>query len=112
PKSFNRDEIKKQPGIVEAVAFDHAIGIIGESVPAVFKARQKVKAEWRDAPGAKVNSEADLREYLTDVRNPEKKGVIARKTGDADAAFKSATRRHASEFTNDYVYHAQMEPHS
>ncbi|MDT3683631.1 MAG: molybdopterin cofactor-binding domain-containing protein [Pseudorhodoplanes sp.] len=112
PKSFNRDEIKKQPGIVDAVAFDHAIGIIGESVPAVFNARQKVKVEWRDAPGAKVNSEADLREYLADVRDPEKKGVTARKTGDANAAFKSAARRHTSEFTNDHVYHAQMEPHS
>lgn len=112
PKSFNRDEIKKQPGIVEAVAFDHAIGIIGESVTAVFNARQKVKAEWREAAGAKVNSVADLQDYLADVRNPAKKGVVGRKTGDADAALAGAARVHASDFTNDYVYHAQMEPHS
>lgn len=112
PKAFNRDEIKKQPGIVDAVAFDHAIGIIGDTPMAVFGARQKVKAEWRDAPGAKVNSVADLRDYLADVRNPAKKGVVGRKTGDADAAIAGAARVHASDFTNDYVYHAQMEPHS
>jgi isoquinoline 1-oxidoreductase beta subunit len=112
PKSFNRDEIKKQPGIVEAVAFDHAIGIVGESVMAVFGARQKVKAEWREAAGAKVNSVADLQAYLADVRDPAKKGVVGRKTGDADAALAGAARVHTSDFTNDYVYHAQLEPHS
>ena len=80
PKSFNRDEIKKQPGIVEAVAFEHAIGIVGESVMAVFNARQKVKAEWREAAGAKVNSVADLQRYLADVRRScqERRGRRAR----------------------------------
>jgi isoquinoline 1-oxidoreductase beta subunit len=112
PKSFNRDEVKKQPGIVEAVAFDHAIGIIGESVTAVFNARQKVKAEWREAAGAKVNSVADLNEYLADVRDPAKKGVVARNVGDVNAALAGAARVHASDFTSDYVYHAQLEPHS
>jgi isoquinoline 1-oxidoreductase beta subunit len=112
PTSFNRDDIKKQPGIVEAVALDHGVGIIGETVGAVFAARQKLKAQWRPAAGAKVNSEADLRDYLADVRDPARKGVVGRKTGDADAAITSAARVHASDFTNDYVYHAQMEPHS
>jgi len=112
PKSFNRDEIKKEPGVVEAVAFDHAIGIVGDSVPAVFNARRKVKAEWRDAAGAKVNSAKDLQEYVAAVRDPARTGVVVRKTGDADAAIAAAARVHASEFTNDYVYHAQMEPHS
>jgi isoquinoline 1-oxidoreductase beta subunit len=112
PKSFNRDEIRKQPGIVEAVAFDHAIGIIGENVTAVFNARQHVKAEWREAAGAKVNSVSDLREYLADVRDPAKKGVVARNVGDVNAALAGAARVHASDFTNDYVYHAQLEPHS
>jgi isoquinoline 1-oxidoreductase subunit beta len=112
PKSFNRDEIKKQPGIVEAIALDHAIGIVGESVTAVFNARQKVKPEWREAKGAKVNSVSDLREYLADVRDPAKKGVVARSVGDVAAAFAGAASVHTSDFTNDYVYHAQLEPHS
>jgi isoquinoline 1-oxidoreductase subunit beta len=112
PKGFNRDEVKKQPGIVEAVAFDHAIGIIGESVTAVFNARQKAKAEWREAAGAKVNSVSDLREYLADVGDPAKKGVVARNVGDVNVALAGAARVHVSDFTNDYVYHAQLEPHS
>lgn len=112
PVSFNRDEIKAQPGIVEAIAFDHGVGIIGNTVEDVFAARQKLKAEWRPAKGATVDSEKDLREYLAHVRDPAHKGVVARQTGDADAAIAGATRTITSDFMTDYVYHAQMEPHS
>ena len=34
-----RDEIKKLPGIIEAVAFDNGVGIVGKTVEAVFAAR-------------------------------------------------------------------------
>ncbi len=112
PASFNRDQLKALPGIVEAVALDHGVGIIGNSVEAVFNARGKLKAEWREARGSKVDSEKDLQEYLAHVRDPAQKGVVGRKTGDAEAAIASAAKVVASDFTTDYVYHAQMEPHS
>jgi isoquinoline 1-oxidoreductase beta subunit len=112
PSSFNRDEIKAQPGIVEAVALDHGVGIIGNSIEAVFKARAKLKAQWREARGSKVDSEKDLQEYLAHVRDPAQKGVVGRKTGEAESAIAGAAKVVASDFTTDYVYHAQMEPHS
>jgi isoquinoline 1-oxidoreductase beta subunit len=111
PTSFNRDEIKKQPGIIDAVALDNGVGIIGSTVEAVFAARGKLKAQWREAPGSKVDSTANLHEYLAHVRDPARKGVVGRTTGDANAAIAGAAKVHASEFTSDYVYHAQMEPH-
>ncbi len=77
----------------------------------MFAARGKLKAEWREAPGSKVNSTANLHEYLAHVRDPARKGVVGRTSGDANAAIAGAAKVHASEFTNDYVYHAQMEPH-
>lgn len=112
PKSFNLDEMKRQPGIVEVVALDHGIGIIGTTVEAVFAAREKLKADWRDAPGSAVNSEKNLQEYLAHVRDPAAKGVVGRQTGDANAAIAGAARRLARDYTTDYVYHAQMEPHN
>jgi isoquinoline 1-oxidoreductase beta subunit len=112
PNSFNRDEIKAQPGIVEAVAFDHGIGIVGSTVEAVFLARQKVKAQWRAAPGSKVDSEKNRAEYLAHARDLSKKGVVVRTTGDANAALAGAARTVSADFTSDYVYHAQMEPHT
>lgn len=112
PLSFNRDEIRKMPGIVEVVALDHGVGVIGETVEAVFAARQKLKIQWKDAPGFKMNSETARAEYLAKVRDPSATGVVGRNTGDAAGAFAGAARVHTSEFTTDYVYHAQMEPHA
>lgn len=37
---------------------------------------------------------------------------MARNVGDVNAAFAGAARVHASDFTNDYVYHAQLAPTS
>lgn len=111
PTSFNRDELKAMPGIVDAVALDNGVGIIGNTVEAVFAARGRLKAQWREAPGSKVDSVANLHEYLAHVRDPARKGVVGRTTGDANAAIAGAAKVHASEFTSDYVYHAQMEPH-
>ena len=42
---------------------------------------------------------------------PTRKGVVGRTTGDANAAIAGAAKVIGSEFTTDYVYHAQMEPH-
>ena len=66
PKSFNQSEIKAQPGIIDAVAFDHGVGILGSTVEAVFAARRKLKAEWRDVPGLKV----EFREEPAGVSRP------------------------------------------
>jgi isoquinoline 1-oxidoreductase beta subunit len=110
PSSFNRDEIKAQPGIVDAVALDDGVGIIGNTVEAVFAARRKLKAVWTAAKGAKIDSDKDLQEYLADVRDLNKKGVVVRKTGEAEPAIAGAAKVISAEFTSPYVYHAQMEP--
>jgi len=110
PVSFNQEEIRKQPGVVEAVAFDHGIGIVASSVPQLFAARHKVKATWRDVKGSKIDSGRDLQEYLAAVRDTSKRGVVVRKTGEAEPALASAAKVISAEFTSPYVYHAQMEP--
>ena len=112
PVSFNGDEVKAMPGIVEVVALEQGVGIIGETIEAVFAARGKLKVQWKDAPGFKMNSETARAEYLAKARDPQAKGVVGRTTGDAMGAIASASRIHTSDFTTDYVYHAQMEPHA
>jgi isoquinoline 1-oxidoreductase subunit beta len=110
PVSFNQDEIRKQPGVVDAVAFEHGVGIVASTVPQLFAARQKVKASWREVKGSKVDSRRDLQEYLAAVRDTSKKGVVVRKTGEAEPALAGAAKVISAEFTSPYVYHAQMEP--
>jgi isoquinoline 1-oxidoreductase beta subunit len=112
PVSFNHEEIKAQPGIVDVVALNHGIGITGTSIEAVFAARAKLKPQWRDAPGMSVDSDRNLQEYAAHARDLNMKGVVGRTTGDANAAIAGAAKVHTSEYTTDYVYHAQMAPHA
>ena len=110
PTSFNRDELKAQRGIVEVVALDEGIGIVGRTVEDVFAARRKLKAQWGDAPGAKVDSAKEAQDYLAHLRDPNRKGVVVREAGDANAAIAGAAKVVTGEYTSDYVYHAQLEP--
>jgi isoquinoline 1-oxidoreductase beta subunit len=110
PTSFNRDEIKKQPGIVEVVALDHGVGIIGDTVEAVFAARRQLKAQWKEAKGSKIDSDRDLQEHLANARDLSKTTVVVRKTGEPAQAIAGAAKVVSGEFTSAYVYHAQMEP--
>lgn len=112
PASANTDEIRSQPGISGVYLLDHAVGIVGDSIATVFAARQKLKATWRDAPGSNMSSETARAEYQADARNADKKGTVGRNTGDTNAVMATAAKVISGEFTTDYVYHAQMEPHN
>ena len=78
PTSFNGDEMKKLPGIIDAVALDHGVGIIGNTVEAVFAARGKLKAQWRDAPGSKVELDREPARLPRPRARPARKGVVGR----------------------------------
>ena len=111
PLSFNRAELKSMPDIIEVTAIDEGIGIVGQTVEAVFAARDSIDAQWRESPGSTSDSDAAMEVALEHVRDPKARGNV-RVTGDVDAAFAAAASVHASEYTTDYVYHAQMEPHA
>src|SRR5262249_12620145 len=72
PTSFNSDELKAMPGIVEVVPLDYGVGIVGNTVEAVFAARRALKAQWRDAKGSSINTEKDRQDYLANVRDLKK----------------------------------------
>ena len=79
PTSFNRDELKKQPGIIEVVALDNGVGIIGNTVEAVFAARAQAQgANGKTRRARRSIPTANLHEYLAHVRDPARKGVVGR----------------------------------
>ena len=113
-RSFNRDEIKAQPGIIDAVALDHGVGIIGSTVEAVFAARRKLKARMaRGARARRSIPKKNLQEYLAHVRDPGAEG----RGRPHDRRRQCGARRRGpgavgASSPRDYVYHAQMEPHA
>lgn len=114
PTSFNEDEIRKMPGVYGVFRFDHGVGIVGDSIVNVFNARRALKAQWRDAPGSKTNSETAQRAAQEKLRGKDVKGVLppnSKPEGVVENLAKAA-KVVSGEFGTDYVYHAQMEPHN
>lgn len=111
PLSSNAAELKKLPGMIDVVALEHGIALVGETFHAVRKARGQLKASWRSGlPGESVNTDKDLETYLGDGRDPKRVGTEWKSKGDAGKAMEGAARRVSREYLADHVYHAQMEP--
>ena len=111
PVSTNADEIKKLPGIVDVIALDHGVAVVGQNFDAVRKARSQLKVKWRDGlPGDAINTDKDLDAYLRDARDMNRTGVVWKATGDAAKALAGAAKVLTHEYLSDHCYHAQMEP--
>lgn len=88
-----------------------AVGIVGDSIPAVFAARGLLDVTWSDASKAKgYDSDKGMGEFLARAKKLDDKGVPYVKTGDAPGAIGSASNRVGADYSTEYVYHAQMEP--
>jgi len=111
PVSSNADAIKKLPGILDVVALDHGVAVVGQNFDAVRKARRQLKVTWRSGlPGDAINTDKDLDAYLRDARDMSRTGVVWKATGDAAKALAGAARVLTHEYMSDHCYHAQMEP--
>jgi isoquinoline 1-oxidoreductase beta subunit len=110
PLSWNDDEIKKMPGVIDTVRLPNGVSIVAQSFPQAMAARAALKVSWEHGPAANFDSEAALAAYVKIHDDPNAQITNLEKKGDTDAAFRAAARTFKAEFRSDYGYHAQMEP--
>jgi isoquinoline 1-oxidoreductase subunit beta len=112
PAGSNAAELKKLPGVIDVVSFDHGIAVVADTYPHAINARRKLKASWKDGlPGDGLDSAKELASsYLQMARDVSRQGQEYRSKGDAPKALASASKVISREFFSDHVYHAQMEP--
>jgi isoquinoline 1-oxidoreductase subunit beta len=111
PLSSNAAELKKLPGIIDVVALEHGVAIVGQTYAAVRKARPQLKVQWRSGlPGEAIDTDKDPQTYLEHGRDLKRTGVEWKSKGDAAKAIQGAARVVTREYLSDHVYHAQMEP--
>ncbi|MEY4760727.1 MAG: hypothetical protein RLZZ200_583, partial [Pseudomonadota bacterium] len=123
-KSFNADEIKKLPGVIDAFIVDGTppaknvmattvlpgVAIIGKNTWAVFSARQKLKVDW-DTSSASKDSWTN---YVSQAKAASSKAVgdaVVKATGDVDKALAGGNTVEAF-YQFAFVSHAQLEPQS
>ena len=125
-KSFNADEIKKLPGILDAFIVEGTppvtdvmktgvlpgVAIIGKSTWAVFSARKALKIEWDTSTAAK-DSWTDFVKQAKALASNTQGEVVVKTKGDVDkalAAAKTNTKTVEAFYQFGFVSHAQLEP--
>ncbi|MDA0977017.1 MAG: molybdopterin-dependent oxidoreductase [Proteobacteria bacterium] len=116
--SANIDEVKREPGIVDAWIIKgndnprellDGVGIVGTSTWAVFQARNKLVIEW-DESSASKDSWTDFKQFAESLEARVGSEVLVSR-GDVDAVLKDDRHRIVESFYEfPYVSHLCLEP--
>lgn len=109
-ESSNADDLKKMKGVQAVVPVHEGLAIVGATMEAVAKARRELKAKWKPGPAGAWDSAKELAAFQAHARDASLKGEVWRTKGDVGAGLAGAATTISSEFLNDPVYHAQIEP--
>ena len=121
-KSFNVDEIKALPGVVDAFAVEGTgkptecmpgVAIIAKNTWAAFQAKNKLKVEWDESEASKDSTtqfSARAREYAKNF--PAKIDAnLGNNVGDVDKAFAARGAKIVEAYYEyPFASHANMEP--
>lgn len=109
PELQNEKEVLEMPGVVKVVFLDHGIGIIAQNIEQALTAKAQLQINWSNPKASGFDSQ----EIYASYRNIAAKGSVGNvvvEKGHVKSAFKKAAKTYESDYLNDYVYHAQMEP--
>jgi isoquinoline 1-oxidoreductase beta subunit len=116
-KSFNADEIKAQPGVIDAFALD-GTGVTAEVMPGVaivakdtwsaFRAKSKLKVDWDESDASK-DSSSQLSARAKQIAPNFPKETIEN-VGDVDKAFARAAKTVEAFYEYPFAVHAALEP--
>jgi len=112
PVSVEDSEALKIEGVVKVVKLDHGVAVIGSDYWATVKGKRALKVEWRKGSvGSRYNTEAKLAEFGRAASDLSQQGRrLLWNTGNAEDAFKGASKVVSALYLNDHVHHACMEP--
>ncbi len=97
--------------MVRVVRLPYGVGVIADTPWAAFAAKEALKVTWtRTGKAWGFNSEKALNDFAAAARDMSQPTKLWAKEGDAVAALRTAATVVESEYRNDLVYHAQMEP--
>jgi isoquinoline 1-oxidoreductase beta subunit len=104
---FDDTAARKIAGVVDVKALPSGVAVYATSMWPAIKGREALRVEWDDT-GTEKRSSAQL---LADYRAmAQQTGIVAGKTGDANAALAKAGKVIEAEFVFPYLAHAPMEP--
>jgi isoquinoline 1-oxidoreductase beta subunit len=100
-------EALKVPGVKAVEQVPSGVAVIAERFWPAKLGREKLIIEWDLGPNAGLSTEKMLRDFRETALKP---GAIAKKTGDPEAALRTAAKTVTAEYDVPYLAHAAMEP--
>ena len=104
--SFDAAKARAMPGVIDVVQIPDGVAVVANSWWRAKKAREALTVVWDEGPVAKI-SNASMQDGM---RKAADKPIPIKKTGDADAAMKSAAKTMHAEYWSPLLAHATMEP--
>ena len=98
------------PRVLKVVPLRNSVGVVAETIEAAFKGRDALKVTWSTMLADTFNSAAGMKDFLARAAKLDDKGASYVATGNVDTAFAGAAKVMTSQYSSEYVYHAQMEP--
>jgi isoquinoline 1-oxidoreductase beta subunit len=110
PEHVDGTAALKVPGVLKVVPLKNSVGVVAETIEAAFKGRDALTVSWSSQPTDSFNSADGMKDFLARAGKLDDKGVSYVAKGNVDDAFAKAAKVMTSQYSSDYVYHAQMEP--
>src|ERR1700730_12013784 len=104
---FDAGETMKVPGVKAVKEVPSGVAVIAERFWPAKIGRDKLTVDWDLGPNAALSTEQMLRDFAETALKP---GAIAKRTGDPEAALKTAAKTVTAEYDVPYLAHAMMEP--
>jgi isoquinoline 1-oxidoreductase beta subunit len=106
-KSFDASEALTVAGVHGVYQVPTGIAVAATGFWPAKIARDLVKIEWDEGPGASLSTPKMIAEYLKLAKQP---GAVARKVGNTKRGLKRAHKIVSAEYEVPYLAHATMEP--
>jgi isoquinoline 1-oxidoreductase beta subunit len=97
----------KVPGVKAVEQVPSGVAVIADHFWPAKLGREKLVIDWDLGPNAELSTEKMLRDFKEMALKP---GAVAKKTGDPEAALKTAAKTVVAEYDVPYLAHAMMEP--
>lgn len=104
-------ETLKVAGVTDVVQLPNAVAVVGKTVEATRKGKDKLKVTWsEESRFRKANTAEQLQEYGVAAEDLSISGTPWAETGNVLEAIAGAGEVVSATYTTEPVYHAQMEP--
>ena len=105
--SFDATKAKAVPGVRQVIQVSNGIGVVADNTWSAMEGRRALEVKWDEGPNASVNSASISKLFAERAGQP---GAVARKEGDAAAAFSAVAKKIEAVYEVPYLAHATMEP--